>query len=75
VGGDVHAKVQEISQTVLTERKPQFSDLLSRSGGLLPIVWVGMGLSILQQFVGINVIFYYSSICGGQLDFQNGIPC
>jgi SP family sugar:H+ symporter-like MFS transporter len=70
VGGDVDAKVQEIAQTVLTERKPQFSDLLSRSGGLLPIVWVGMGLSILQQFVGINVIFYYSSILWQAVGFS-----
>lgn len=70
VGGDVQAKVQEISQTVLTERKPRFSDLLSRSGGLLPIVWVGMGLSVLQQFVGINVIFYYSSILWQAVGFS-----
>ena len=70
VGGDVHAKVEEISHTVHTERKPQFSDLLSRSGGLLPIVWVGMGLSILQQFVGINVIFYYSSILWRSVGFS-----
>jgi SP family sugar:H+ symporter-like MFS transporter len=70
VGGDVDAKVQEIAQTVLTERKPQFSDLLSRRGGLLPIVWVGMGLSILQQFVGINVIFYYSSILWQAVGFS-----
>jgi SP family sugar:H+ symporter-like MFS transporter len=70
VGGDVHAKVQEISDTVLTERKPKFSDLLSRRGGLLPIVWVGMGLSILQQFVGINVIFYYSSILWQAVGFS-----
>jgi len=70
VGGDVDTKVQEIAQTVLTERKPQFSDLLSRSGGLLPIVWVGMGLSILQQFVGINVIFYYSSILWRSVGFS-----
>ncbi|HEY9615003.1 MFS transporter, partial [Allocoleopsis sp.] len=62
VGGDVISKVEEIRQTVSREDKPKFSDLLSRSGGLLPIVWAGMGLSILQQFVGINVIFYYSSI-------------
>ena len=26
------------------------------------IVWVGLGLSVFQQFVGINVIFYYSNI-------------
>jgi SP family sugar:H+ symporter-like MFS transporter len=70
VGGDVHAKVREISETVLMERKPQFSDLLSRRGGLLPIVWVGMALSILQQFVGINVIFYYSSILWRSVGFS-----
>jgi SP family sugar:H+ symporter-like MFS transporter len=28
----------------------------------MPIVWVGIGLSVFQQFVGINVIFYYSSV-------------
>jgi MFS transporter, SP family, sugar:H+ symporter len=61
-GGDVRAKIAEILQTVLRERKPRLSDLLSRSGRLLPIVWIGMGLSVFQQFVGINVIFYYSSV-------------
>jgi SP family sugar:H+ symporter-like MFS transporter len=29
--------------------------------GLKPIVWVGIILSVFQQFVGINVIFYYST--------------
>ncbi|MBW4670709.1 MAG: sugar porter family MFS transporter [Cyanomargarita calcarea GSE-NOS-MK-12-04C] len=70
LGGNVDAKVEEIRETVLTERKPKFSDLLSRSGGLLPIVWIGMGLSILQQFVGINVIFYYSSILWQAVGFS-----
>ncbi|WP_158791454.1 MFS transporter, partial [Streptomyces sp. NRRL WC-3549] len=27
----------------------------------LPIVWVGIGLSVFQQLVGINVAFYYSA--------------
>ncbi len=70
LGGDVLAKIEEIRLTVLTERKPQFSDLLSRSGGLLPIVWIGIGLSVLQQFVGINVIFYYSSILWQAVGFS-----
>jgi SP family sugar:H+ symporter-like MFS transporter len=69
-GGDVESKVEDIRQTVLTERKPQFSDLLSRRGGLLPIVWIGMALSILQQFVGINVIFYYSSVLWRAVGFS-----
>jgi SP family sugar:H+ symporter-like MFS transporter len=70
LGGNVEAKIEEIRQTVLTERKPSFSDLLSRTGNLLPIVWVGMGLSVLQQFVGINVIFYYSSVLWQAVGFS-----
>lgn len=69
IGGDVEAKVRDIRQTVLRERKPRLSDLLGRSG-LLPIVWVGIGLSILQQFVGINVIFYYSSVLWRAVGFS-----
>ena len=69
VGGDVEAKVQEIRQTVLRERKPHISDLFSR-GSLLPIVWIGIGLSVLQQFVGINVIFYYSSVLWRAVGFS-----
>jgi SP family sugar:H+ symporter-like MFS transporter len=36
----------------------------------LPIVWVGIGLSIFQQFVGINVIFYYSSVLWQAVGFS-----
>jgi sugar porter (SP) family MFS transporter len=70
LGGNVLAKIEEIRQTVLRERQPKFSDLLSRSGGLLPIVWVGIGISLLQQFVGINVIFYYSSVLWRAVGFS-----
>ncbi len=38
--------------------------------GLMPIVWVGIGLSIFQQFVGINVIFYYSSVLWRAVGFS-----
>lgn len=70
LGGDVLAKIDEIRQTVLREREPRFSDLLSRNGGLLRIVWIGIGLSVLQQFVGINVIFYYSSVLWRAVGFS-----
>jgi len=39
----------------------KLSDLRGPRFGLLPIVWVGILLSVFQQFVGINVIFYYST--------------
>ncbi|MBJ7600591.1 sugar porter family MFS transporter [Candidatus Nephthysia bennettiae] len=56
------AKIGEIRQSLRTERKPRFSDITGGRYGLLPIVWIGIGLSVFQQFVGINVIFYYSSV-------------
>ena len=45
------------------------ADLRKPTGGLYGIVWVGVGLSIFQQFVGINVIFYYSqrAVAGGRI--------
>ncbi|MER7013116.1 sugar porter family MFS transporter [Saccharopolyspora sp. NPDC000359] len=58
--GDPDEKVAEIQGALGGERKPRLSDLRGRLG-LLPIVWVGMAIAALQQFVGINVIFYYSS--------------
>jgi SP family sugar:H+ symporter-like MFS transporter len=70
LGGNVLPKIEEIRQTVLREREPRFSDLLARSGGLLPIVWIGIGLSVLQQLVGINVIFYYSSVLWRAVGFS-----
>ena len=38
--------------------------------GLKPIVWIGIILSIFQQFVGINVIFYYSTTLWRAVGFQ-----
>ncbi len=60
LGGNVQSKVAQIKATLDTEHKPRFSDLLGKFG-LLPIVWIGMILSMLQQLVGINVIFYYGT--------------
>ncbi|MFR9730491.1 sugar porter family MFS transporter [Saccharopolyspora sp. MS10] len=57
--GDVDAKIANI-RAALGEHKPRLSELRGRFG-VLPIVWVGMAIAALQQFVGINVIFYYSS--------------
>jgi hypothetical protein len=53
-------KVEEIRATLDMEHRTSFADLRGRLG-LLPIVWIGMGLPLLQQLVGINVIFYYVS--------------
>jgi MFS transporter, SP family, sugar:H+ symporter len=70
LGGNVPEKIAEIRQTVFRERKPNFSDLLGKDGKPLRIVWIGIGLSVLQQFVGINVIFYYSSVLWRAVGFS-----
>ncbi|WP_381793739.1 MFS transporter [Streptomyces niveus] len=54
------ARVREIEVNLRKEHKPTFKDLLGRVG-FLPVVWIGIGLSALQQLVGINVIFYCSA--------------
>lgn len=41
--------------------RPSVKALFSKRLGVGPLVLVGIGLAALQQFVGINVIFYYSS--------------
>jgi sugar porter (SP) family MFS transporter len=38
--------------------------------GLQAVVWIGITLSVLQQFVGINVIFYYSTTLWKAVGFQ-----
>ncbi|GAA4656201.1 sugar porter family MFS transporter [Streptomyces chumphonensis] len=58
---DVRAEVARIATRMHREHKPSLKDLTGGRFGLLPIVWVGIGLSMFQQLVGINVIFYYSS--------------
>jgi sugar porter (SP) family MFS transporter len=58
---DPEAKIREIKHTIAKDHPVRLSDLRGRLLGLQPIVWVGILLSVFQQFVGINVIFYYSS--------------
>ncbi|MFA7768467.1 sugar porter family MFS transporter [Streptomyces sp. NPDC048723] len=58
---DLDGRVAEIEHAMRSEHKSTFKDLLGGRFGFLPIVWVGIGLSLFQQLVGINVIFYYSS--------------
>ena len=54
--------ITRIQESLKAEKPPSWRDLRKPTGGLYGIVWVGLGLSIFQQFVGINVIFYYSNV-------------
>ncbi|MDT0568350.1 sugar porter family MFS transporter [Streptomyces sp. DSM 3412] len=58
---DLDARVAEIESAMNSEHKSTFKDLLGGSFLFKPIVWIGIGLSVFQQFVGINVAFYYSA--------------
>ncbi|MEU0279568.1 sugar porter family MFS transporter [Streptomyces sp. NPDC088147] len=58
---DLDARVAEIDHAMRREHKSTFKDLKGSRFFFLPIVWVGIGLSMFQQLVGINVAFYYSA--------------
>ena len=68
----VQRKVADIAASLRREsqRAAKLSDLRGPRLGLLPIVWVGILLSIFQQFVGINVIFYYSTTLWRSVGFS-----
>ena len=60
--GHAEAKVADIRSSLASDHKPSFRDVVGPKLGLKPIVWVGIGLAVFQQLVGINVIFYYSAV-------------
>ena len=62
--------ITRIRDTIEREDKPSWRDLRKPTGGIYGIVWVGLGLSIFQQFVGINVIFYYSNVLWQAVGFS-----
>jgi sugar porter (SP) family MFS transporter len=62
--------INRIRETLEREDKPSWRDMKKPTGGIYGIVWVGLGLSIFQQFVGINVIFYYSNVLWQAVGFS-----
>jgi len=62
-------KIKEIHNSLSANNKPKFSDILG-TGLFKKIVWLGIGLSVFQQFVGINVVFYYSNLLWQSVGFD-----
>jgi SP family sugar:H+ symporter-like MFS transporter len=61
-GPDVaSAKLEEIRDSFSKDHRPRLSDIKSPNGGIRKVVWAGIMLAAFQQFVGINVIFYYGA--------------
>ena len=59
---DADAQINDVKQSLQSDKKPSIRDLfIDGSKKVHPIVWIGVALSVFQQFVGINVVFYYGS--------------
>ncbi|MBB1289708.1 sugar porter family MFS transporter [Pseudoalteromonas sp. SR43-6] len=59
---NVDAQISDVKRSLHSDTKPSIRDLfIDNSKKVHPIVWVGVALSVFQQFVGINVVFYYGS--------------
>lgn len=55
-------QIENVKQSLHGDKKPSISDLfIEGKKKIHPIIWVGIALSVFQQFVGINVVFYYGS--------------
>jgi sugar porter (SP) family MFS transporter len=68
---DVERAIREMRDAIETDKLGSKKGALSGNRfGLKPIVWIGIILSILQQFVGINVIFYYSTTLWKSVGFE-----
>jgi SP family sugar:H+ symporter-like MFS transporter len=70
LGAEAPMRLVEVRASLREYRPPKHADLKGPRFGLLPIVWVGIVLAVLQQLVGINVIFYYSSVLWQAVGFS-----
>ncbi|WP_419819438.1 sugar porter family MFS transporter [Glaciibacter flavus] len=57
----IDTQISDIEKSIKEDEAGEKSTLRGDRFGLKPIVWIGIILSVFQQFVGINVIFYYST--------------
>lgn len=62
-------KLAEIENSLAADHRPRFRDLLD-GGRVRPIIWVGIGLAVFQQLVGINVVFYYGAVLWQSVGFS-----
>lgn len=70
---DVPGQIRNITETFKNDQPAKLRDLLETINGhthIAPIVWAGLGIAILQQLVGINVIFYYSTMLWQSVGFE-----
>jgi SP family sugar:H+ symporter-like MFS transporter len=56
---EAERKIGEIEASFSKDHRPSFRDVAAPGTVFRPIVWAGIMLATFQQFVGINIIFYY----------------
>jgi SP family sugar:H+ symporter-like MFS transporter len=60
--GTENELVDEVKASLHGNKKTHIADLfVEGKKNIHPIIWVGIALSVFQQFVGINVVFYYGA--------------
>ncbi len=66
------AKLNEIDKSLENDNhKPTLTDIFYKNTKRIrPIIWVGIGLAIFQQLVGINVVFYYGAVLWQAVGFS-----
>ena len=63
-------KVDEIARSLRDDHKPRLADVFADRGFIFKsLVWVGIGLAVFQQLVGINVVFYYGAVLWQSVGF------
>jgi len=63
-------RVEAIQTSLASDHKPRIADIFQTGSGLKPIVWIGIGLAVFQQLVGINVVFYYGAVLWQAVGFS-----
>jgi SP family sugar:H+ symporter-like MFS transporter len=67
---EVEEAIHDIERTITEDKaNKKRANVRGKAFGLMPIVWVGIFLSMFQQLVGINVIFYYSTTLWSAVGF------
>ena len=70
---EVDGALKEIEDSIAKDKEyARTGSLRGKLLGLMPVVWIGILLSVFQQLVGINVIFYYSTTLWNSVGFDVG---
>lgn len=65
------AKLMEITFSLTGKDTPKLADLKNQATGKIQhVLWLGLGLTIFQQLVGINIFYYYGAMIFETIGFN-----